>query len=170
MDLKGKSAIVTGGSLGIGTAIAKKLGSCGANVALNYRKHDTEAKAVVAELEKMGVKGLAVKADVSSFDDAQAMVNQVVETFGIKMSRVTTQHGDYIMITEDLFEGDEVSKMGFVVDMNNFAYVYLQGRDTQLRREILANVSDDAVKEEWLSEFSFQRILERTHSLWENVA
>ena len=82
MDLKGKSAIVTGGSLGIGTAIAKKLGSLGANVALNFRKHDTEANAVVAELEKMGVKGLAVKADVSSFADAQAMVNQVVETFG----------------------------------------------------------------------------------------
>ncbi len=82
MDLKGKSAIVTGGSLGIGTAIAKKLGSLGANVALNYRKHDTEANAVVAELEKMGVKGLAVKADVSSFADAQAMVNQVVEAFG----------------------------------------------------------------------------------------
>ncbi|MCP4674069.1 MAG: 3-oxoacyl-ACP reductase FabG [Deltaproteobacteria bacterium] len=82
MDLKGKSAIVTGGSLGIGTAIAKKLGNLGANVALNYRKHDTEAKAVVTELEKMGVKGLAVQADVSNFADAQAMVDKVVETFG----------------------------------------------------------------------------------------
>ena len=82
MDLKGKSAIVTGGSLGIGTAIAKKLGSLGANVAINYRKHDNEAKAVIKELEKKGVKGLAVKADVSSFQDAEAMVKQVVETFG----------------------------------------------------------------------------------------
>lgn len=82
MDLKGKSAIVTGGSLGIGTAIALKLGSLGANVAINYRKHDTEAKAVVAKLEEMGVKGLAVQADVASFDDAQKMVNQVTETFG----------------------------------------------------------------------------------------
>ncbi len=82
MDLKGKNAIVTGGSLGIGTAIALKLGSFGANVAINYRKHDTEAKAVVAKLEEMGVKGLAVQADVSNFEDAQKMVNQVVETFG----------------------------------------------------------------------------------------
>jgi 3-oxoacyl-[acyl-carrier protein] reductase len=82
IDLKGKSAIVTGGSLGIGTAIAKKLAHLGANVAINYRKHDDEAKAVVADMEKLGVKGLAVKADVASFKDAEAMVKRAVEAFG----------------------------------------------------------------------------------------
>jgi 3-oxoacyl-[acyl-carrier protein] reductase len=82
IDLKGKSAIVTGGSLGIGTAIARKLASLGANVAINYRKHDDEAKAVVAEMQAMGVKGLAVKADVGSFADADAMVKTTVEAFG----------------------------------------------------------------------------------------
>ncbi len=82
MLLKDKSAIVTGGSLGIGAAIAKKLGSLGANVAINYRKHDTEAKEVVAEIEKLGAKGLAVKADVSSFDDAQTMAEKAREYFG----------------------------------------------------------------------------------------
>ena len=82
MDLKGKNAIVTGGSLGIGTAIAKKLASYGANVAINYRKHDVEAKELVAECEKMGVKAMAVQADVASFADAQKMVDAVVENFG----------------------------------------------------------------------------------------
>jgi len=82
MLLKDKSAIVTGGSLGIGAAIARKFGSLGANVAINYRKHDTEAKAIVAELEKLGAKGLAVKADVSSFDDAQTMAEKAREYFG----------------------------------------------------------------------------------------
>jgi 3-oxoacyl-[acyl-carrier protein] reductase len=82
MDLKGKNAIVTGGSLGIGTAIAKKLASYGANVAINYRKHDLEAKELVAECEKMGVKAMAVQADVASFADAQKMVDSVVENFG----------------------------------------------------------------------------------------
>jgi 3-oxoacyl-[acyl-carrier protein] reductase len=82
MDLKGKSAIVTGGSLGIGAAIARKLASHGANVAINYRKHDTEAKQVVAEMEGMGVRGLAVQADVASFGDAEAMVNRAREAFG----------------------------------------------------------------------------------------
>jgi 3-oxoacyl-[acyl-carrier protein] reductase len=81
-DLKGKGAIVTGGSLGIGSAIALGLAREGANVAVNYRRHDDEAKAVVAEIEKMGRKGLAVKADVSNYADAKAMAAQVVEAFG----------------------------------------------------------------------------------------
>lgn len=80
--LKGKSAIVTGGSLGIGAAIAAGLARQGANVAINYRKHDAEAKKVVAEVEKLGARGLAVKADVSSHKDAQAMVAEVVKAWG----------------------------------------------------------------------------------------
>lgn len=82
LGLKGKGAIVTGGSLGIGAAIAIELGREGANVAVNYRRHDTEAKQVVAEIEKLGAKGLAVKADVSSYNDAIKMVQQVQEEFG----------------------------------------------------------------------------------------
>ena len=82
LDLEGKNAIVTGGSLGIGAAIALKLGEAGANVALNYRKHDTEAKAIVSQIESMGRRGLAVQADVAVFDDAQNMVQQVVKEFG----------------------------------------------------------------------------------------
>ncbi len=82
MTLEGKNAIVTGGSLGIGAAIARELGRQGANVAINYRKHDTEAKQVVADIEAMGRKGLAVKADVASFADAEAMVKEVAGGFG----------------------------------------------------------------------------------------
>ena len=82
LGLKGKGAIVTGGSLGIGAAIARELAKEGANVAVNYRRHDTEAKAVVADIESYGCKGLAVKADVTSYEDAQKMVASVVENFG----------------------------------------------------------------------------------------
>ncbi len=82
MQLEGKNAIVTGGSLGIGTAIALGLAKAGANVALNYRKHADEANAVVAKIEKMGRKGMAVQADVSSTSDAEAMLKKVVEEFG----------------------------------------------------------------------------------------
>jgi 3-oxoacyl-[acyl-carrier protein] reductase len=82
LALEGKRAIVTGGSLGIGAAIARELARQGANVALNYRRHDTEAKQVVAEIEALGRKGLAVQADVASFADAQRMVAQVVDAFG----------------------------------------------------------------------------------------
>ncbi len=82
MTLEGKRAIVTGGSLGIGASIARELGRQGANVAINYRRHDTEAKQVVADIEAMGRKGLAIKADVANFEDAQRMVNEVREAFG----------------------------------------------------------------------------------------
>lgn len=82
LGLEGKSAIVTGGSLGIGTAVALGLAKEGCNVAINYRRHDAEAKEVVRKIEEMGSKGLAVKADVSSYDDAQNMVKKVVEEFG----------------------------------------------------------------------------------------
>ena len=82
MALEGKRAIVTGGSLGIGAAIARELARHGANVAINYRRHDAEAKQVVAAIESLGRKGLAIQADVASFADAQRMVAQVVEAFG----------------------------------------------------------------------------------------
>ena len=81
MLLDGKNAIVTGGSLGIGAAIARELGRQGANVAINYRQHDTEAKQVVADIEAVGRKGLAVKADVAKFVDAERMVAEVKEAF-----------------------------------------------------------------------------------------
>jgi 3-oxoacyl-[acyl-carrier protein] reductase len=82
MELENKNAIVTGGSVGIGAAIAIGLAKEGANVALNFRKHDTEAKQVAEEIVNMGRKGLVVQADVSNFDDAQKMVEQVVKEFG----------------------------------------------------------------------------------------
>jgi 3-oxoacyl-[acyl-carrier protein] reductase len=82
LGLEGKNAIVTGGSLGIGTAVALALAKEGCNVAINYRRHDTEAKEVVNQIKKMGRKGLAIKADVSSYDDAQNMVQTVVKEFG----------------------------------------------------------------------------------------
>ncbi len=82
LGLEGKNAIVTGGSLGIGAAIALTLAKEGCNVALNYRRHDVEAKAIVAEIEAMGRKGLAIQADVSSYDDAQKMVQTVVDELG----------------------------------------------------------------------------------------
>ncbi len=82
MELQGKNAIVTGASLGIGSAIALDLARSGANVAINYRKHADEANAICAEIQKMGQRAIAVQADVASFKDAQAMVDKVVAEFG----------------------------------------------------------------------------------------
>jgi len=82
MDLEGKVAIVTGGSVGIGTAIALDLARNGADLAINYRKHESEANKVIEKVREVGRRGLAVRADVSSFEEAQKMVEKVKETFG----------------------------------------------------------------------------------------
>jgi len=80
--LDNKTAIVTGGSLGIGAAIALELAADGADVALNYRKHSDEAEAIAEQIRKMGRKALVVQADVSSFDDAQKIVDTVSQEWG----------------------------------------------------------------------------------------
>ena len=82
MLLENKNAIVTGGSLGIGTAICLDLAENGANVALNYRKHADEANALAEKIRAMGRKALVVQADVSNFEDAQKMTDKVVAEWG----------------------------------------------------------------------------------------
>ena len=82
LGLEGKNAIVTGGTRGIGAAVALTLAREGCNVAINYRRSDAEAKKIVDQIKKMGRKGLAVKADVASFKDAENMVQTVVKEFG----------------------------------------------------------------------------------------
>ncbi len=82
MLLEGKNAIVTGGSQGIGAAIALELAAEGANVCLTYRKHADEGEQYAAQIRDMGRKALAVKCDISSFDGAAAVVNQALDAFG----------------------------------------------------------------------------------------
>ena len=82
LQLKGKSAIVTGGTSGIGAAIALELGKEGCNVAINDIKHDTETSKVVDEIKAMGQKAIAIRTDVSNHNDAQNMVQTVIKEFG----------------------------------------------------------------------------------------
>jgi 3-oxoacyl-[acyl-carrier protein] reductase len=81
-DLNGKTAIVTGSSMGIGSATALFLGQCGCDVAVNYRSHDTEANDLAARIKEMGRRTLVKKCDVSSFDDVNKMVEDVISEFG----------------------------------------------------------------------------------------
>ncbi len=81
-DLTGKAAIVTGSSLGIGSATALYLAQCGADVAVNYRKHADEANALADQIRAEGRKALAIKCDVSNHDEVGKMVELVVSEFG----------------------------------------------------------------------------------------
>jgi 3-oxoacyl-[acyl-carrier protein] reductase len=82
MYLEGKNAIVTGGSQGIGAAIAQELAREGANVCLTYRRHQSEAQSHAAEIQALGRKALAVKCDIASFADAAATVQAALAEFG----------------------------------------------------------------------------------------
>jgi len=82
MDLEGKVALVTGGSLGIGTAISLDLAGNGADVALTFRKHEKEAKAIVGQIKAMGRKAREYKVNVSDFEAVQKLVKEVLDEFG----------------------------------------------------------------------------------------
>ena len=80
--LAGKVALVTGGSLGIGTAIVRDLAESGADVAFTYRSHAGEAQTLAREVEALGRRALPLEADVSSFDRAPQAVAEVLESLG----------------------------------------------------------------------------------------
>jgi len=81
-NLKGKTAVVTGASRGIGKAIAIKLAELGANVVINYRSDSKAVEEVVKEIESKGSKAIAVQGDVSIFIEAENIIKKAVETFG----------------------------------------------------------------------------------------
>jgi 3-oxoacyl-[acyl-carrier protein] reductase len=82
MQLKGKNAIVTGGSRGIGRAIALGLADKGANVAFCFQKQEKKAYEVLGDLEERGATALCMRTDVTDFGQVEEMVKRTKETLG----------------------------------------------------------------------------------------
>ncbi|MCK5057575.1 MAG: 3-oxoacyl-ACP reductase FabG [Candidatus Aminicenantes bacterium] len=82
MNLNDKNALVTGASTGIGKVIAVELAKHGANVAVNYLRHESEAKNTAEKIEKIGKGALVVRADVSVSGQVDEMVEKVNAEFG----------------------------------------------------------------------------------------
>ena len=80
--LKGKVALITGASRGIGRAIANRLADDGVNIAVNYLQNDAAAKTTVEELLAKGVQAAAFQTNVGDFDAHQALLDNVLKTFG----------------------------------------------------------------------------------------
>ena len=82
IDLKGKRALVTGGSRGIGRATALLLADCGADVCIGFRSAAAEAAEVVAELRGRGVRGEAVAADLGTRAGADHLFDETLQRLG----------------------------------------------------------------------------------------
>ncbi|MUL38922.1 SDR family oxidoreductase [Gloeocapsopsis dulcis] len=148
--LKGKNALITGGSSGIGQAIAIRLAQEGVNVAINYRSspegaEKTEEQAMqkaCGDVESCGVKSLLVQGDVSKEEDIIQMVNTVVEQFGsldvlINNAGIQTECPSHEVATDDF---DQVISV-------NLRGAYLCARETlkhllsQNRQGVIINIS-----------------------------
>jgi enoyl-[acyl-carrier protein] reductase III len=81
-DLKGKTALITGGTRGLGKAIATILAKNGVSVALNYRRDDDSAKATLAEVRALAPDAMLAKADLADDASVRAMVAEVAARFG----------------------------------------------------------------------------------------
>lgn len=82
ISLEGKTSLVTGGSRGIGRAIALKLAELGSDVVITYARSKDAAEEVVTEIEGFGRKGKAVQADAVEFGSAEELINEIVSDWG----------------------------------------------------------------------------------------
>jgi 3-oxoacyl-[acyl-carrier protein] reductase len=112
--LEGKIALITGGSRGIGAAIAKRLAADGANVAITYTKGADAAALVVKEIERAGGKAIAIQADAADADASKAAVEKTVETFG-QLDVLVNNAGTAI---PKPFEETTLEELDRVIDIN----------------------------------------------------
>lgn len=82
MDLSDRVCIVTGGSRGIGRAISTEMARAGATVIVNYFSNEKASEETVSEIEDFGGRAQAYKADISNFEEAKKMIDQIHEKFG----------------------------------------------------------------------------------------
>ena len=112
--LEGKIALITGGSRGIGAAIAKRLATDGADVAITYTKGTDAAASVVKEIERAGRKAIAIQADAADAEAVKAAVDKTVATLG-RLDVLVNNAGTAI---PKKFEETTLEEMDRMIDIN----------------------------------------------------
>jgi len=112
--LEGKTALITGGSRGIGAGIAKRLAGDGASIAITYTKGSDAATTVVQEIERGGGKAIAIQADAANADAVKAAVDKTVAAFG-RLDVLVNNAGTAI---PKAFEETTLEEMDRLIDIN----------------------------------------------------
>jgi 3-oxoacyl-[acyl-carrier protein] reductase len=112
--LEGKIALITGGSRGIGAAIAKRLSADGANVAITYTKGAEAAASVVEEIERAGRKAIAIQADAADAEASKTAVEKTVASFG-GLDMLVNNAGTAV---PKRFEDTTLEELDRVIDIN----------------------------------------------------
>jgi 3-oxoacyl-[acyl-carrier protein] reductase len=112
--LEGKIAFITGGSRGIGAAIAKRLAADGASVAITYTKGADAAASVVKEIERAGRKAIAIQADAADAEAVKAAIEKTVATFG-RLDVLVNNAGTAI---PKRFEETTLEELDRLIDIN----------------------------------------------------
>lgn len=102
LSLAGKTALVTGGSRGIGRAVVELMASLGANVVVNYARDEAAAASSVKAAEEKGVKAVAIQADIADLAEADSLVQKTLEQFG----RI-----DFLICNAGIWEGQPVESI-----------------------------------------------------------
>ncbi len=122
MKLKGKVAVVTGGSRDIGKAISVKLAKEGAKIVVNYFSSETGAHKTVEEIKSLGGEAIAVKADVSNQEDVENLKTKAVEAFGNKIDILVNNAGG--LFERRTLQEFDASFYNLVMDVNFKSVVF----------------------------------------------
>ncbi|HND51187.1 MAG TPA: SDR family oxidoreductase [Pirellulaceae bacterium] len=127
VDLRGKVAVVTGASLGIGRSTAIALGKAGASVGVNYRSHPEQAAEVVAAVEAAGGKAIALRADVADQSQVEKLIADTVAAFG----RLDIAVSNAAYSDRELFYQADMAGFRRTVDVTMWGAFYLMRAATQ---------------------------------------
>lgn len=121
MSLAGRSALVSGGSRGIGQGIALAFAKAGADVAINYRRDEESAQETVAQIQAMGRKSVALQGDASDYERVKQVVAQAIEALGkidiLVSSAGIASRGRYVV-------DSEVAEFHRVIDTHAFSALH----------------------------------------------
>ena len=121
VDLRGRTAIVSGASLGIGRACAIALGRAGANVVVNYRSHDDQAEEVVEQIRQTGAQAIKHQGDVAQQESVEQLVSRAVEKFG----RVDVAVTNAVYSDRELFYEADMAGFRRTIDVTMWGAFYL---------------------------------------------